>query len=124
MQHGVAIGRGAKRGAEMGAKKRGAKGRLQNCDAKVGCRGVLQWGRLQEWEATWDCNRKGCKEGCRNGCKKEGSKGGLQSCAANVACSEGFCNGRGCNKVIQCGVAIGRGARRGAKVDANKRGAS
>ena len=53
---------------------------------------------------------------------KEGSKEGLQQGAANVACSEGFCNGRGCNKVMQHRIAIGRVVRRGVKVDANKRG--
>ena len=39
MQRGVAIGRGAKRGVKMGAKKRGARG---------GCKMVLQmWGAVR-----------------------------------------------------------------------------
>ena len=56
------------------------------------------------------------------GAKKRGVKGGLQNSAGKVGCNEGVCNGGVCKKAMQCGVAVGGGARRGAKMDARKRG--
>ena len=72
--------------------------------ARMRCQGGLQ--------------QEGCKEGCRNGCTKKGGKWGLQKGAANARCMEGFCNGGSCKKGMQHGIAMGRGAKRGAKMDA------
>ena len=71
---------------------------------------------------TQGCNGKGWKGGCKCGCTKEGSKGGLQSRVAKAGCTQGLCNAGSCKAGMQHGIAIGRGARRGAKVDAQRRG--
>ena len=55
---------------------------------------------------------------------KKGGKGRLQKGAANARCMEGFCNGGSCKRGMQHEIAIGRGAKRGAEMDAQKRGAS
>ena len=54
---------------------------------------------------------------------KEGRKEGLQSGGAKAGCKVGLCNRADCIQVMVQGIAIGRGARRGAEVDAERRGA-
>ena len=47
----------------------------------------------------------------------------MQKRAAKAECTQGLCNRADCKQVMQHGIAIGRGARRGAKRDAQRRDA-
>ena len=106
-------------GVQGGVQKWMRKGGVQG----GGCKTVVQTQgaktgfavrELQGRDATRNCNVKGCEEGCRSGCTKEGRKEGLQSGGANAGCNEWLCNRADCIQVMLHGIAIGRGARRGA----------
>ena len=90
MLHGIAIGRGARRGAEVDAQRRGARGVAKPWCKRGVHRWALQWGsckagmqhgiaigRGARRGAEVDAQRRGAREGCKAVLQKRGALRGF-----------------------------------------------
>ena len=85
MLHGITMGRRARRGAEVDAQRRSARGGLQNGGANTGCKDRL----CSEGVARQGCNTELQCEGVRGGVQKWMHKGGAQRGVAKWWCKRG-----------------------------------